>query len=836
MNRPGADATESPLRRLAGWLKRLFGRAGGRSGLLSGERRVRVQHGRFREILNLNDSLLQLFAELQEKASGRASFALQPVMDRIQRGLMDGFVLVKDLNQLADRRYPELYDVLATLGEALKQGQTQPVDVATCLVTGPLLGLRRADSWLVGSKMAALGEVSSLGVAVPDGFVATTAAFFQFIEHNGLDKAVRDLDGVYETRGYEALEQSAGELQDAIVHGELPRELEKAILAGWDRLPPGEHPTMAVRSSAVAEDTIGASHAGQYLTELYVGREGLARAYRRVVASAFGSHAVIYRYQHGLTGREAAMAVGFVRMLAPRLSGVLLTSDYQEARTGRMRLSVVRGLADKLVSGRSSEGERVLDPGDAPEGGDAWFGPGELRRLVHAGRRLEEHFGSPQDIEWALSVGGVLHVLQSRPVACVNVPVAAGNAEETQGEVLLSGGQIACPGVGRGNVVLAEAPRSLQDVPEGCVLALRQASSSVAFLFPRCSAVLTEVGSPSSHMAILCRESGLPALVGIPGLFARLKEGQPVIVDALRKKVCAGPRELTPSRSQAPAALAASPAVARLREWTARIVPLDLTDPASPDFRADRCRTLHDLVRFVHEKLYEVMFGFGERAARTSETSWKLKVNLPLSIHVTDLGGGLLRVPGHGEELEQRDISCSPFRSLLEGLTDLRIDWAKPRAVSAGGFMSVLAASMTGPPAEARNLDLPSFAVIDHQYLSFSARAGYHFSVIETVCSAVDSKNFIQYRFGGGGAGEERRVRRATFLWRVLTALGFIVQLNGDLVSAKLFKVPEPEIQDRLKTLGRLTLCSRQLDMLMDSDSSPEMFASDFLADRFERF
>jgi pyruvate,water dikinase len=592
---------------------------------------------------------------------------------------------------------------------------------------------------------------------------------------------------------------------------------------------------LAVRSSAVGEDTAWATHAGQYLTLLHVRQEGLTEAYRRVLASAFTPQAVIYRYQHGLTCHEAGMAVGFLKMLTPRVSGVMFTRDYQDPGRERLRLSVVQGVADNLVSGRVGAGEFVLDPDGADSTDQSWFQPGELSTLASAGKILEKHFGTPQDIEWALDEGGLLSVLQSRPMVLLDSP-SDDAADMIEGEVLISGGQIGCPGCGCGIVVKVSPERNLPEIADGTVLVMQQASPSYAYLFPKCAAVVAESGSPSCHLAILCREAGVPALVGLAGASSRLGEGQPVFVHAQSRKVYSAKPGMRATRIQPPSRLAQSPAVAQLRRIGCRITPLNLTDPSLVTFRAERCQTLHDLVRFVHEKLYAAMFGFGEQAARSSVRSWKLEVKLPLTILVADLGGGLVEEPSQGEQLLERHIASTPFQAFLAGLLDSRIDWRKPRNVSGSGFMSVMGEAMLAAPAEAQDLEQPSFAVLARQYMNFSARAGYHFAVIEAICSAVENKNYIQYRFGGGGAGEERRLRRAAFLWQVLSSLGFNVQVNSDLVTARYLKLSEPDTLRLLRNLGQLTLCSRQLDMLMDSDDAPRVYAAGFLDNRFEQF
>jgi pyruvate,water dikinase len=120
--------------------------------------------------------------------------------------------------------------------------------------------------------------------------------------------------------------------------------------------------------------------------------------------------------------------------------------------------------------------------------------------------------------------------------------------------------------------------------------------------------------------------------------------------------------------------------------------------------------------------------------------------------------------------------------------------------------------------------------------MNFSTKAGYHFSTVDTYCGRSVNKNYIHFRFSGGAADAERRERRIRFLSAVVTALDFKVQTRSDLLVARLDKYGTEDIQARLVALGRLTLCARQLDMLMDSDASPDIFARAFLAGEWEKF
>lgn len=189
-----------------------------------------------------------------------------------------------------------------------------------------------------------------------------------------------------------------------------------------------------------------------------------------------------------------------------------------------------------------------------------------------------------------------------------------------------------------------------------------------------------------------------------------------------------------------------------------------------------------------------------------------------------------------GPPIPPEAIQSIPMRWLLEGLLDERIVWDRPRPVSAKGFLSVVGESMVAPPAAGGAVSERSYAVLADRYLNFSIRAGYHFSVIDAYFGGADQGSYVHFRFAGGAADEERRARRCEFLKSVLSALQFRVRAREDRLTAWLDKAPEVAIRQALVALGRLTLCSRQLDMLMDGDDAPQLFAGAFLREEFAMF
>ncbi len=816
-------------------VKLLLGRSGTASaGLPTKTARFHLLYQRFREILALNEAALQLIADMEEMRARRAPDALEALAPRIRRVAMDVFLMAKNLNQIAGDRYPELYQVLKGINDQIEAELTNQ---DTSAVGPPVLRLdaiRLGDAPLVGAKMATLGELRASGRwSVPDGFVITTSAFAQFMNEAALWDRAERLESILATYGPASLPEACREVRQAVLRAPVPAAIAQALLDAYDQLARGKSLAVAMRSSAVGEDT-SLSHAGQYHTELHVGRERLLDAYRMVVASAYGASAVSYRQAHGLTAREARMAVGCMRMLSPRVAGILYSRAFEQPRGDVVMISATKGIAAGVVAGTQSAEELRVVEGQLAGPSDL-LTEAECLELARLARELESWRGKPQDIEWAFDPRGELFVLQARPLSMPLEEVAP-TVELAGGEKPIArGGQMACPGAAAGSVAPVRSEDDLDRFPVGAVLVARHSSPKLARVMERCAAIVTEVGSPSGHMAILAREYQVPAIVGLPRALEILAGGTVVTVDATNCRVFAGrldlPVSARPARVQPD-----SPALQALSRLAKLVTPLHLTDPSSPQFVAPSCRSLHDVTRFVHEKVFEAMFHFGDLASSDRKNAVALEAHLPLHVLLYDVGGGLSEAATGAGRARVEDVLSVPGQAFLSGLSDPRIHWDQPRPLSGRGFLSVLGDGIAGPPPRAREVGRHSYAVLSDRYMNFSTKAGYHFSTVDTYCGASLSKNYIHFRFERGGAAGERRARRVQFLSTVLRALDFTPQIRGDLLVARLEKYDRETVQARLADLGRLTLCARQLDMLMDDDASVEFYARAFLAGEFSAF
>jgi pyruvate, water dikinase len=258
---------------------------------------------------------------------------------------------------------------------------------------------RCRDVARAGGKGASLAAMTAQGLPVPPGFVVPAGALESAVDAARLRELAL-------ARDHQAAQ--------ALVHGaEPPRE---EIAEAYERLGGG---LVAVRSSACAEDSEAASYAGQQETYLNVG--GAEEVSQRVVdcwASFFSERALFYRAQKGSL-EDLRMAVVVQRMVEPKKSGVLFTIDPVQRRRDRMVVEAIFGLGEQVVSGHATPDHYVVDRAGVPKRERLVSGgvlePGELAELAQLGRSLEERFGCPQDVEWAIADGGV-YLLQSRPV------------------------------------------------------------------------------------------------------------------------------------------------------------------------------------------------------------------------------------------------------------------------------------------------------------------------------------------------------------------------------------------------------------------------------------
>ena len=834
--------------------------------ILSPGKVLREKYEAFKSLLNHDKRAHELMAELEEIYYRQAAVDFRVIETIYEAFSQQVSEIVKDLSRLCPTRYfdlPDYYKKFDSYVRYIFSPKDPPL--------GPPYAMSLADASaateaLAGGKAIHLAAIRrKLTLPVPTAFVISSNAFNHFLAFNHLrewiDAELAKLD-IYSSG---SLMNASRKLVAAILKARIPPEIAEAVNEVVHGLWPPEKDELrvAIRSSAVGEDS-RATFAGQYGTVLNVPRKAILDAYKEVIASKYSPRAIYYRINYGLSDTETPMAVLGMEMIEAGASGVMYTIGPQDPDSEDLAVHSVWGLGELLVAGRTSSDIITLAKKGRPEiksrkvgnqldqlVAESEFGTeikplseekkrtGSLEddaavTLAEWGMALENYFGEPQDVEWCRDREGHLFLLQSRPLRTGKIqtisPVEC-HFEEIENEVLVSDGNTASGGIGAGRVHRAEKEKDLDSVAEGSVLVARNASPRYVRVMNRLNGVVTETGSVAGHFASMAREFGVPVLVNAAGVLRHLEEGMEVTVHAEGGKVYRG---LVPSLLESPCArrnlIADSPFMRRLSYVMEFVSTLRLTDPRAKIFRPGGCRSMHDIIRFCHEKAVQEMFHLGNRRVRKIGGSRKLQMEIPMLFHVFDVGDGLKEDAGKRKTVGIEEITCVPMRAVLKGLSHPAIqwgdfthfDWAEhDRIVMGGGIISPDSAMFA------------SHAVVSGDYANLNLRFGYHFVILDTVCGNTPEDNYILFRFSGGGADYSKRMLRADFLARVLASLSFEVSRKSDLIDAE-FHAGDLDITvEKLDMLGRLLGASRLLDMYLKDERMVDTFASDFLNGRY---
>src|SRR5215203_5886830 len=307
--------------------------------------------------------------------------------------------------------------------------------------------IRKDDIALAGGKGANLGELSRAGLPVPPGFILTTAPYDAFVEENEIRDAIVKLALVPRADDPATFEEVAESIHALFSGGKVPEKMAEEIRSSYEKLGEDSETAVAVRSSATAEDLAGASFAGQQETYLNVrGAEALLEAVKNCWASLWTARAMAYRTRQGIDPASVSLAVVVQRMVESEAAGVMFTANPANGRRDEAAISAAWGLGEAVVSGQvtpdsivvEKQSGRVISREIADKevmtvytksGTEELPVPGARRRepvlgdeaaaaLTHYGARIEELYGIPQDIEWALS-DGELFILQARPITAL---------------------------------------------------------------------------------------------------------------------------------------------------------------------------------------------------------------------------------------------------------------------------------------------------------------------------------------------------------------------------------------------------------------------------------
>ena len=819
---------------------------------------AREKYESFRNLLEYDKKSHELIAEIEQIYYDQVKVDFSAIEQNLKELLSSVAEVVESLREICPTCYPRLDDYFHKIDSKLKQILSSDLPDCSPPFVITLDQLTFDSHLLVGGKAFNLAaNRKSLGLPVPCGFVITANSYNYFLETNNLRERIDVKLARLDINSAGSLEKTSKALVELIRSAQVPKEIEEEIAAALEEISKGRKGRLgvSVRSSAVGEDR-AASFAGQYESVLNVKPDRVVHSYKEVIASKYSPRALNYRINYGLSDRETPMAVLVLEMIDAGASGVVYTVDPEDPVDSTLLIHCTWGLGKLLVDGsvtpsvirvkreppyeleRDKEIFQPVKAIAASEGGiQTVSGVSDLpanlalddnsaRKLVEWAIKLEYFYGVPQDVEWCMDNQGKLVILQSRPlhiedtepemIDCSNIGVDKG--------VLLSGGNRACGGIAAGEVYKLEGPKDLENLPKGAIVVAKMPSPDLVKVVGKINAVITDVGSTAGHFASVAREFGIPTLVNTGHATSTLTSGDKVTVYADAKVVYEGVvQQLLDSACAARSLLVGSPFMARIKEVLDYISPLNLVDPMAESFVPEACKTLHDVLRFAHEKSVYEMFSRGGRGRRGRKGVKKLISEVPITVHLLDVGEGLRQDAGTKRVVELEEVVSVPFRALWKGLghPDLywdpklkHFDWDEFDRISAGIV-----------PLDS----LGSYAILSSDYLNLNIHFGYHFVVLDTLCGDDHDNNYIMLRFAGGGAKLYSRSLRVKFLNEILSNLGFRTEIKGDLIEAQFTRDDKLAIEAKLEKIGLLLGCTRLLDMALQDEKDVEILVNRFL-------
>jgi len=437
--------------------------------------------------------------------------------------------------------------------------------------------IKYKDVPLVGGKNASLGEMASRlskkGIQVPDGFALTTKAYWSFLKKNKIEKELKKIFQKFNPDSLESLRKTGQAARTLILKADFPDDLKKETIKAYRKLEReyGKNCEVAVRSSGVVEDQPKASFAGQFESFLNVaGEEELLREIKKCLASTFNNRVIAYREEKGFPHLKFALSVGIQKMVRSDLasSGIIFTLDTETGFRNVVLINSIWGVGEMIVKGKITPDQFSVFKPTLKKGYKSIIVKNlgrknrkyvfslngglkevfvskkdqlefsltdkEVLQLAEWAMTIEEHYGKPQDIEWAKDgKTGELFIVQSRPET-VHAPKAGQFYQEyeleTKKQPVVSGIAIGSK-IGQGKARIISDVSKIGQFQKGEVLVTRMTDPDWVPAMRLASAIITDEGGRTCHASIISRELGIPAIVGTKMATHSLKTGDRVTAD-----------------------------------------------------------------------------------------------------------------------------------------------------------------------------------------------------------------------------------------------------------------------------------------------------------------
>ena len=432
---------------------------------------------------------------------------------------------------------------------------------------------------VAGGKGANLAEMYNIKIPVPPGFIVTAQAYNYFIEKAGIKEKMIELLSDMDYENTRQLDEITKKIREIMIDSEFPEEMRKEIVESYrnlsgdkdssvyevlNRFP--ENIFVAVRSSATAEDLPDASFAGQQDSFVNIkGGDNLIEAIKKCFASLYTSRATYYRHKKGFKHEDTSLAVVVQKMVDSDKSGVVFSKD-PSYDNDNIIIESVFGLGEGIVSGaitpdkylvsrdlkivdvkisdkkialtRDAGGKGVTINLTPEKSNSQVLKESEIKRLAELALRLEDHYGKPQDIEFAIE-GSDVCIVQTRAITTIQNRMGSRPTHEIKGEIILEG-LAASPGIASGKVKIVRNLDDLEKIQKGDILVTKMTNPDMVVTMQKSSGIVTDEGGLTAHASIVSREMGIPCVVGTQHATSKLEDNEIVTVDGFNGKVYRG--------------------------------------------------------------------------------------------------------------------------------------------------------------------------------------------------------------------------------------------------------------------------------------------------------
>lgn len=427
--------------------------------------------------------------------------------------------------------------------------------------------LRKADVGIAGGKGANLGELTQAKIPVPPGFVVLASAYYHFLEYNKLRPHIHQILSVTDIMDSHQLNMASQKIQKLLADADIPDDVSREVFTAYHAL---GAKAVAVRSSATAEDLPEASFAGQQ--ESYLNITGDANVLIKVKEcwmSLFGARSIFYRQQQHFDHFKVGIAVPVQKMVQSEVSGVMFTVDPISQNKDTLVIEGAYGLGDYIVQGvvtpdhfeiskskkeiikkeihtqeimevRSANGvKKVAVPSSLQK--KQKFSDAHVLALAEIGKRIQNHYLAPQDIEWAFE-SGTIYITQARPITTLGTKSELTDTQKSSTSTLtpILKGAPASPGLVSGPVKIVPDIKKLDKVKKGDIMVTDMTTPDFVPAMKRAAGIITNRGGLTSHAAIVSRELGVPCVVGTTTATKVLKDGEIITLNGQSGEIFSG--------------------------------------------------------------------------------------------------------------------------------------------------------------------------------------------------------------------------------------------------------------------------------------------------------